>query len=135
MNEVEEFLEHFGKKGMRWGVRNIKRSSPKKTSSDHKEKVKIGKQRTPQLTNKQIQKYNTRANLESNYNKLNPARIKRGKFAAKSIMGSLAAGATLYNLANSPFGKAGIALAKKTLESAKFKRLLLKETGDQLKLF
>ncbi len=28
MDNVDEFLEHFGKKGMRWGVRNKKNETP-----------------------------------------------------------------------------------------------------------
>ncbi len=43
MNDVDEFLEHFGVKGMRWGVRNAASSKKKKTSSDYKEAREITK--------------------------------------------------------------------------------------------
>lgn len=45
MNEVEEFyLQHFGVKGMKWGVRKNRKSSSKPSRSERKAAKKLNKQ-------------------------------------------------------------------------------------------
>jgi gas vesicle protein len=41
-DEVDEFLEHFGTKGMKWGVRNQRTTSDEKPKMSAKKKVLIG---------------------------------------------------------------------------------------------
>jgi hypothetical protein len=107
-----EFLEHHGVKGQKWGVRNKRQV---KTSSDHKKTATLRNRKTHELSNKQLQNVNARINLEQNYRRLNPSKVKIGSDMARSILAGLGTAASVYTLANSPAGKAGIAAAKKVL--------------------
>ena len=44
-DEVDEFLEHFGKKGMKWGVRNQPKTSTSAKSKEPKRKLTTGQKR------------------------------------------------------------------------------------------
>ncbi len=122
MSEVTDFLEHFGVKGMKWGVRRRSggRSSARPGakqghSKDAKEFAVIQKKAkrggSPKaLTNKELQAFNQRMDLERRYKQLQPpspaaARAATGK---KVVTGILAAGITVNQVmafANSPAGK------------------------------
>ena len=116
MNEdVKNLIEHHGVKGMRWGVRGG-RGTPRAQSSDYKKTVPLRNRNTKELTNKQIKTVNERINLESNYKRLNPTTVKKGTTIAKAVLATAATAATVYNLANSPAGKAAIAAGKKALQ-------------------
>jgi hypothetical protein len=110
----DEFIEHYGKKGMRWGVR--KRAAGAKSASDFKATVPLRNRKTHELSNKQIQKVNARINLEQNYRRLNPTKVDQGRAIAKGVIAGLTTAASLYALANSPAGKAAIAAGKKALQ-------------------
>lgn len=69
-------LYHVGIPGMRWGKR--KGSSKVKPSADHKRAQNIRKKKLKELTNKELQEYNNRKNLESGYKRLTPAKIAVG---------------------------------------------------------
>lgn len=111
------YLEHFGVKGMHWGIR--KDRSSVKTSSDHRKVSELKKRRTPQLTNKQLKVVNERLNLEQNFRRLNPTRVQQGHAAAKSILAGIGTLSALVTLAQTPAGKAAIAAGKKAI---KFKK-------------
>lgn len=109
---VEEFLEHVGVKGMKWGVR---KRAPLKTSSDYKKSSELRKKKHPELTNKQIKLANERANLEQNFMRLNPSKIAKGKAQVTAVLATAALGVSAYNLYNSPAGKALMNLGKKSV--------------------
>lgn len=97
---VEEFLEHHGVKGQKWGIRNrrnnVTKAKAKKPSLDYRRSQEIRRQKHPYLTNKQIEVANKRANLEQNFSRLNPTKVKKGHQMASSILkgvgiGSIAA--------------------------------------------
>lgn len=112
--EVEAFIEHYGVRGMRWGVRKSRSARAKYPQSSESKKVqKLRERKAGQLSNKQLQTVNTRLNLEQNYSKLNPNAIKRGTVAAAAILSTVQLGVTAYNLATSPAGKAAIAAGRK----------------------
>jgi len=111
---VEEFIEHYGVKGMRWGKRGAR--TPRKQSTDFKKTVPLRNRKSYELSNKQIKSVNERINLEQNYSKLNPTKVQKGKIAVASILATATMAATAYNLYNSPAGKAAIATGKKMLE-------------------
>jgi hypothetical protein len=78
----EEFLQHYGTKGMKWGVRKGK--VPKQGPSDdakraHKSFVKATVSGPQALSNKELNALNQRLNLEQNYQKLsyNPGPAKK----------------------------------------------------------
>ena len=81
-------LEHFGVKGMRWGVR--RKSGPPsgdaKTADKLSQKVKAGGTKT--LTNKQLKQYVERMRLEKQYKELAPESTRRkvGKFVGDLML-------------------------------------------------
>ncbi len=117
MTDVDDFLEHYGKKGMQWGVRkaivfrpgaSAKAKAKKETSDDYKTSQEIRKKRSAQLSNKQIETANNRANLERNFNRLNPGRISRGQAAVVAIVGTVGVVNTVANLSNTPAGREAV---------------------------
>jgi hypothetical protein len=67
---VDDFLEHYGKLGMKWGVR--KKSSPRSDDAsralDYKIRAKSGGSKT--LSNKELRDLVERMNLEQQYSTL-----------------------------------------------------------------
>ena len=96
METVDDVLEHYGIKGMRWGVRKAEgKSGPAKVSSDveavMKAKDVIRKSGTAGLSNKELQQVVTRMNLENQYSNLhrNKSLVKKmeeGNHAAKTLL-------------------------------------------------
>lgn len=119
--EVDQFLEHHGIKGQKWGIRNKRRSnvtkSTKKTSSDYKRAAELRKKKHPELTNRQIEEANKRANLEQNFNRLNPDKVKKGRATAKAILAGAITATSVYNMVTSKAGQATISAAQKALKS------------------
>lgn len=127
--EVDAFIEHYGTKGMKWGVR--KRPSTKRgvrgaknergerfpKTGDAKKVAELRRREPYQLSNKQIQTVNTRLNLEQNYNKLNPNAIKRGAVAAGAILAAVKTGQKVYKIYKSPQGQAAIKNARRALQA------------------
>lgn len=84
---VEEFLEHFGVKGMKWGVRRAERraastSDDARSADDARSKVKKAGG-THALSNKELQDLVTRMNLERQFNNLKPE--SKSKVAVKFV--------------------------------------------------
>lgn len=89
----DEFLEHFGVKGMKWGKRKAENSSsPNKThtSADaarvNKLKARVASKGTDNLSNDDLAKLNKRAQLMSEYKKNNPTTFKKGQNALKEVV-------------------------------------------------
>lgn len=106
-NSVENVLAHFGVKGMHWGVRrarpSVSPSQDARRAMDIKGKVKTGG--TKVLSNQEMQDLVTRMNLEQQFTRLNPSKLKKGVEIAKDI---LSIGNTLnqaISFVNSPAGK------------------------------
>jgi hypothetical protein len=114
-HSVTEFIEHYGVKGMKWGIRNKK--GKRTTSSDHKSTKSYRNRKPSELTNRQIRLTNERIQLEQNYRRLNPSKVAIGASAVKGIMGALGTAASFYALTQSPAGKAAIALGKKAMKA------------------
>lgn len=94
---IEDILEHYGTKGMKWGVR--KSRVPKVGPSDdaleaHRSFVTAQRSGPQALSNSDLQKLNNRLNLEQNYEKLQhtPNRFQK---ALKSIDNLMKAGKTV----------------------------------------
>lgn len=126
MIDTEEFISHYGKKGMKWGVRNKtsvaikKRSNAKneKLSPDAKELRNLRSKNPATLSNNDLKKINERMNLEQNYARLNAGKVKKGKQRAEFVLATATIGVTAYNMINSPAGKATIALGKRLIDKA-----------------
>lgn len=119
--DVDVFLEHYGIKGMKWGIRrswqerSASRARRKKDADDFKKVKKLRKKKVSQLTNDELKFITNRLNLEQNFERLNPGRIDRGK---KHVDKFVALGATyggVHALYKSPHGQAAIVVGKKIL--------------------
>lgn len=93
---TNEELQHYGVKGMRWGVRRTSKQlarAKKERSEDAKNKergqAKIKKSGTDALSNKELREVTNRINLENNY-KSATANAKRSggrKFVGEVLKG------------------------------------------------
>lgn len=101
---VEEFIEHFGTKGMKWGVRKAESGPPPRVASEHKKAREIQvkgtstKPRAAALTNKQLKEFNERAQLEKKFNDMNPGSIDKGHAQIKKMLAIAATGAAAWKL-------------------------------------
>lgn len=84
MQTAEDVLEHFGVRGMKWGVtRNRIDSSSEDAQNATAAKLKVRKSGTKALSNKELQALVTRMNLEQQFNRLNSP--SKGTQAAKFV--------------------------------------------------
>lgn len=87
MNDNE--LLHYGVAGMRWG----KRKTPSITSS--KKKTKDVTNKVKSMSDDELRKAINRMQLEQQYSKLNPEKVKKGKEFTQKI---LKTGATIASV-------------------------------------
>ncbi len=122
---IEEILEHFGTKGMKWGVRknNVAKQGPADDAKGaHKAFVKAKVSGVEALSNKELSTLNNRLNLEQNFQRLsyNPSKLQKGLTAVGGILKS---GNTLNDavkFANSPVGiEMAAGLGSKTAKATK----------------
>ena len=106
-DRIEEILQHYGTKGMRWGVRK-KRS----TSSDYKTSMALKKKRLSEMSNDELRTLSGRLQLEQSASSLNPSITDR---ARKKV------GATLKQFGNRVLSDA-VAIAATTAVEAIFKK-------------
>jgi len=92
---LEAFLEHYGIKGMKWGVRNEK----PRLSSDYKKVSELRKKPVKSLTNHQLKIANERLNLETSFHRLNPKFHITGKRFAKDLIETVGVATSLVALA------------------------------------
>ena len=122
------YLEHFGVKGMRWGVR--KKQEPVSTgvaktpmSSDaaltSKIRTKAQTSGMSSLSNEELFALNQRLQLERQYSALTalPA-TKSGMAKVQDVMKVAGAVNSVIKLVNSPVGKAAISMGKTAVTSA-----------------
>lgn len=87
----EEFLAHFGIKGMRWGVRKpgtgqaSSHVSPDAARA-HQLRATVSKHGTSALTNQDLQHLVTRLNLEKQHGQLNPAKVSAGHAIVNELL-------------------------------------------------
>lgn len=123
--DVDYFLAHFGRLGMKWGVRRtpaeLASNTPPEHSADakaHQESLrKIATGGTHTLSDKEFKALNNRLQMQQQYSELLAKQkpkntILRGHDAAKTVLAIAATGVTAYNLANSPAAKAGLRLLR-----------------------
>ena len=113
---TDEELMHFGVKGMKWGVR---KGSSVKTSKDYRDVAPYTKKKAKELTNKQLEQVNKRLTLEKKYKDLNLNAIQRGQAQVAVVLGVIGTVSSIIAVANTPAGKAAIAVGKKALEKTK----------------
>lgn len=105
---VDEFLAHYGVKGMKWGVRKTR--TPVRTSADHKASRKSMQKSRSEMSSKELKKLNERLQLEKTNRELRSegalAKIKKGTAAAGTILAVGATANQAYQFAKSPVGQA-----------------------------
>ena len=94
--ELDDALEHYGKKGMKWGVRNGRpvpsAPRPKSAATKKPSKGQIGKQKfedakterkktLSEMSDQELQRAISRMNLERQYNQMVPVKDTRGRSA------------------------------------------------------
>jgi hypothetical protein len=90
--QVEEFLEHFGVKGMHWGVHRGGGGSSSPVSEDHataqKHVATVKAHGTKALSNDELKQLVDRLNLEQQHGRLNPEPVSAGKKIVSGLLGA-----------------------------------------------
>ena len=85
-DSADSFLAHYGVKGMKWGVRKATSHPASEDSAVASSyKLRAQKQGIHTLSNKELQTYINRANLEQQFNRLN----KKKKNAGSKFVGDV----------------------------------------------
>lgn len=116
---MDDFLEHYGVKGMKWGVRKASKASAPQKSEDYLRARQLKRKPTSSLSNSELKFLNERLNLEQNAARLNPNTVKKGRDMAKEIVTTVGVIASVVGLVKTPLGKAAIEQGKKVVEIAK----------------
>lgn len=124
--KTQEFIDHYGTKGMRWGVRKprgdrsaFKKKAKAAATSDKgekrdKERTVFGK--SPQrLTNAQLEARIKRMDMEKRYNDLNKRDVSKGEQIATEIITNVGK-QVITNIATSTLTGLGSYGVKKVLE-------------------
>lgn len=103
--QSQEYLEHVGILGMRWGVRKdrssggtgnriggrrfLSRKKQKPGHPEHEEVSLLKKKKIRDMSNQEIEKVAKRLDLEKRYKNLNPSRTQKGKKAVGTTLSGL----------------------------------------------
>lgn len=98
MTVVDEFLEHYGVKGMKWGVRTRRGSGKRvnptagysrdaKRAAAIRRKAKNSPVKVKTLSNEEINTFLNRVNLESRFSAATPTASRRALNTVKSLLG------------------------------------------------
>lgn len=97
-------LYHYGVLGMKWGARRAqnklnridRKSKKEKWNDDATEAAKIKTKKVGQMSNTELNKLNTRMNLERNYRQLNPGAFQKGLRITAGVAAALGTVAALH---------------------------------------
>jgi len=115
--ELGDELMHYGVLGMKWGRRKDRGNSAVTPSSDSTKVRELRKKNLKELSNQELRDLTQRQQLEQQYAKLNPSKVDRGRNAVKAGIAFGATGVAVYNMVNSPAGKAAIKAGKTAYEN------------------
>lgn len=116
----DDFMAHFGVKGMKWGVRKDASGSASaaKASDDHKKVAELRAKPTHSLSNAQLKTINERLQLETTYARLDPGKVTSGRTKAEQLLKTVGVAGSLISIGSSPAGKAAIELGKLIIDNA-----------------
>ena len=120
MYQYPDYLAHHGVKGMKWGIRKVRKSvksahksySKKHYSKDYRATQNLRRKSSKQLSNKQLKELNKRMELEQNYNRLSTSSVNRGINVAKRVVATAGTIGGLYAISKSDYVKAGASILK-----------------------
>ena len=110
--EVDEFLTHYGVKGMRWGVRRRVGANGRVVKSEDREVADALKKRSvASMSNAELRRLNERLQLEMTYSQLMSRQSAtstraRGMRFGNNVLSTAKKAQEVYNLVNSPMAKA-----------------------------
>lgn len=96
----DEFLAHFGVRGMKWGVRK-KRSA----SADAQRHGANKKKALKELSDDDLRNLVNRLNMEQNARRLNPSKVNAGHNAVKGVLAAGVTANSVIAFAKSPAGQ------------------------------
>ena len=117
MTYSEEFLEHYGVRGMKWGVRRTRsqlsssrskrdaKKASRAASEDTKRHAKNRSRGTKALSDSELRELVNRMNMEQNYGRMNKGKVAKGTAKIAAI---LAVGKTVNDViafVDSPAGQ------------------------------
>ena len=114
---TDDELMHYGKKGMKWGVR---KGSSIKVSKDSKEVARLKQKKLPELSNEQLRTINNRMTLEKSYKDLNISAVKQGQNYVKDVLSVIGTVSAVIAVTQSPLGKKTIQLGKNAVYKTKY---------------
>lgn len=119
MSTIEDFLDHHGVKGMKWGTRR-KRGPDGRVSSEGKRAdhilTKAKTQGKKSLTNKELADLNKRLQLEKSFDQLTTKpKVNKVKDGEKKVKEIIALGTTLSALAATPHGQRAVRAGKNAM--------------------
>lgn len=126
----EDSIEHFGVKGMKWGVRRSReqRANAKKEETqrhqDHQRARELMKKKVSTLSNEELAFVNQRRQLEANYAKLNPAKSARRKKKIENHLATLGLIEKTFTATQQPVAQLAIKKAVKKTNSPAAKKIL-----------
>lgn len=90
-DEIDDFLEHFGILGMKWGVRRERGSDGRiiegsRGSDDHQKARDLKKKGARNLSNSELKAYVERMNLEKQYSNLNKKEVSAGRKFVSDVL-------------------------------------------------
>lgn len=88
---MENFLQHYGILGMKWGVRRSRKElererKQRNASEDSKKAAKNKKRDISELSNEELRELNNRMQLERQYRDLTKSEIGPGKRFAQEVL-------------------------------------------------
>jgi hypothetical protein len=128
INLDEDVIEHYGRKGMKWGVVHDRGPDgrvkiTKTVSEDHKVSRELKAKPRSEMSNAELKRLNERLQLEKTNNELQSRtalqKIKTGTAIAGTILAAAGTINTAIQFTRSPAGQAVIAGVKKAFEASK----------------
>ena len=112
MNNNE--LQHWGIKGMRWGIRRKRDSKTGKVSSDAQKASKLRGKKLSEMSNEELKTLNTRLQLERTYKDLSKKDTSAGKKFVSQVLQESG-----KNLASKYVAKAGDLAIQNAIKAVK----------------
>lgn len=119
--DADDFLEHHGIKGQRWGIRRKRNVQTGRVSSDFRTVAELRRKPIHQLTNQQLKTANERLNLEQNFRRMNPTKKEIGRKKVKALLSTVGI-TSVVSFVNSPLGKKSMAAGAKFITGNSIKK-------------